>query len=66
MNTDHLIRRVVTPAFRDRERDILDARWDEARINPEAANAKALKLLTELYQDYHEAHATLRTVTERN
>ena len=66
MNTDHLVRRVVTPAFRDRERDILDTRWDEARINPEAANTKALKLLTELYADYHEAHATLRTVTERN
>ena len=61
MNTDHLVRRVVTPAFRDRERDILDARW-----LGDITNEQALKLLTELYQDHHEAHATLRTVTERN
>ena len=59
MNTDHLIRRVVTPAFRDRERDILDARW-----LGDITNEQALKQLTELYQDWHEAHAVIRTMGE--
>ncbi len=45
---------------RDRELDILDARWAN-RISKD----EAVKLLTELYQDYHEAHATLRTEPER-
>ena len=61
MNTDHLVRRVVTPAFRDRERDILDQRW-----LGHISNEQALKMLTELYRDYHEAHTTLRTQPERN
>ena len=51
----------MNTAFRDRERDILDQRW-----LGHISNEQALKLLTELYADYHEAHATLRTVTERN
>ena len=55
------VRRAMVPAYQDRERDILDQRW-----LGHISNDKALKLLTELYQDYHEAHATLRTITERN
>lgn len=51
----------MTPAYCDRELDILDARW-AGRIT----NQEALKQLTELYQDYHEAHSTLRTEPERN
>ena len=61
MNPDQLVRRVMEPAYRDREMDILDRRW-----SGDISNDEALKQLTELYQDYHEAHATLRTVTERN
>ena len=59
MNTAHLVRRVMEPAYRDRERDILDARW-----LGDITNEQALKLLTELYDDYKKAHETLRT--ERN
>ena len=51
----------MNSAYRDREADILDNRW-AGRIS----NDEALKLLTELYRDYHEAHATLRTEPERN
>ncbi len=50
----------MEPAYRDRERDILDARW-----LGHISNEEALKQLTELYRDYHEAHATLRTEPER-
>jgi hypothetical protein len=49
----------MTPAYRDRERDILDARW-----LGDISNDEALKLLTELYDDYKEAHSTLRTVPQ--
>lgn len=61
MKTDQLVRRVVTPAYRDRELDILEQRW-----LGHISNQEALKQLTELYQDYHEAHSTLRTANERN
>ena len=61
MNTAHLVRRVMEPAYRDRERDILDARW-----LGHITNEEALKQLTELFADYHEAHAILRTEPERN
>ena len=59
MNTDQLVRRVMEPAYRDRERDILDARW-----LGDITNDQALKQLTELYQDWHEAHSTLRTAQQ--
>ena len=59
MNTAHLVRRVMEPAYRDRERDILDARW-----LGDITNDEAIRLLTELYQDHHEAHATLRMANE--
>ena len=51
----------MNAAYHDRERDILDQRW-----LGHISNEQALRLLTELYDDYHEAQATLRTVTERN
>ena len=49
----------MTPAFRDRERDILDNRW-AGRIS----NDECLKLLTELYLDWHQAHTVLRETGE--
>lgn len=55
----YLAKIVMEPAYRDREQDILDARW-AGRIT----NDEALHLLTELYGDYHEAHTTLRMATE--
>ena len=55
MNTDQLVRRVMTPAFKDREQDILDQRWS-GRIN----NQEAIKLLAELYDDQKLAQAIVR------
>ncbi len=59
MNPAHLVRRVMEPAYRDRERDILDARW-----LGDISNDEALKMLTELYRDHYDAQTTLRMATE--
>ena len=45
----------MTPAFRDREQDILDQRWS-GRIT----NQEAIKLLAELYDDHKLAQAIVR------
>lgn len=49
----------MTPAYRDREQDILDARW-----LGDITNEQAAKLLEELRQDYYEARAILRLAQE--
>lgn len=54
---DHFVRRVMAPAYRDRELDILDQRW-----LGHISNEQALKLLTELYEDWHAARTTLREI----
>ena len=61
MNTDHLVRRVMEPAFKDREQDILDQRWS-GRIT----NQEAIKLLAELYDDHKLAQAIVREKEKTN
>ena len=50
----------MTPAYRDREREILDARWFG-----DISNDEALKLLTELYLDWYEAYTIMRETEEK-
>jgi hypothetical protein len=48
----------LSKAYRDRERDILD-KYALKQITRNEAG----KLLTDLYQDYYEAHSSIRLAT---
>ena len=47
----------MTPAYHDRMQDILDSLWF-GRINKD----EAARQLTDLTEDFHEAHTIIRTV----